>query len=139
MQFPATATRAGWRPPPSPAEPRDRGRRLPSPLVDLEALQHDNRANWDDRVPVHVASAGYGVQRFVDDPEHLSDVVAFDAPLLGDVRGRSLVHLQCHIGTDSISLARLGAEVTGLSFSEPAVAPGWCWTGWRSTTAWTGS
>ena len=40
---------------------------------------------------------------------------------LGDVSGKSLLHLQCHIGHDTLSLARLGAEVTGLDFSEPAI------------------
>jgi SAM-dependent methyltransferase len=81
-----------------------------------------NRANWDDRVPVHVASADYAVQRFLDDPAFLSDVVRFDLPLLGDVSGLRGVHLQCHIGTDTISLARLGASMTGLDFSGAAVA-----------------
>jgi SAM-dependent methyltransferase len=81
-----------------------------------------NRANWDDRVPAHVASADYAVQRFLDDPAFLSDVVRFDLPLLGDVSGLRGVHLQCHIGTDTISLARLGASMTGLDFSGAAVA-----------------
>ena len=81
-----------------------------------------NRANWEDRVPAHVASADYAVQRFLDDPEFLSDVVRFDLPLLGDVSGLRGVHLQCHIGTDTISLARLGASMTGLDFSGSAVA-----------------
>lgn len=81
-----------------------------------------NRANWDDRVPAHVASADYAVQRFLDDPAFLSDVVRFDLPLLGDVSGLRGVHLQCHIGTDTISLARLGASMTGLDFSSAAVA-----------------
>jgi SAM-dependent methyltransferase len=76
-----------------------------------------NRANWDERAPAHAASADYDVQRFVDDPGHLSDVVRFDRPLLGDVTGLVGVHLQCHIGTDTISLARLGATMTGLDFS----------------------
>jgi hypothetical protein len=76
-----------------------------------------NRANWDDRVPAHVASADYAVQRFLDDPAFLSDAVRFDLPLLGDVSGLHGVHLQCHIGTDTISLARLGASMTGLDFS----------------------
>ena len=52
----------------------------------------------------------------------LSDVVRFDQPLLGDLTGKRAVHLQCHIGTDTLSLARLGARVTGLDFSENAVA-----------------
>lgn len=81
-----------------------------------------NRANWDDRVPVHVASADYAVQRFLDDPAFLSDVVRFDLPLLGDVSGLRGVHLQCHIGTDTISLTRLGASMTGLDFSGLAIA-----------------
>jgi SAM-dependent methyltransferase len=81
-----------------------------------------NRANWDDRVPAHVGSADYAMQRFLDDPAFLSDVVRFDLPLLGDVSGVCGVHLQCHIGTDTISLARLGASMTGLDFSGAAVA-----------------
>lgn len=80
-----------------------------------------NRANWDERVAAHVASPTYEVQRFLDDPTFVSRVVAFDRPLLGDVRGMTGVHLQCHIGTDTVSLARLGARMTGLDFSAPAV------------------
>jgi 2-polyprenyl-3-methyl-5-hydroxy-6-metoxy-1,4-benzoquinol methylase len=81
-----------------------------------------NRVNWDDRVPAHIASADYAVQRFLDDPAFLSDAVRFDLPRLGDVSGLRGVHLQCHIGTDTISLARLGASMTGLDFSGAAVA-----------------
>jgi SAM-dependent methyltransferase len=81
-----------------------------------------NRANWDERAPAHAASVDYGVQRFIDDPAALSDVVRFDRPRLGDIAGRRGVHLQCHIGTDTISLARLGARMTGLDFSPAALA-----------------
>lgn len=81
-----------------------------------------NQANWDERVPAHVASPGYAIQDFLADPGFLSEVVRFDLPLLGDVRGLAGVHLQCHIGTDTVSLARLGATMTGLDFSAPAVA-----------------
>jgi SAM-dependent methyltransferase len=49
-------------------------------------------------------------------------VVTFDVPRLGDIRGLTGVHLQCHIGTDTISLARLGARMTGLDFSPAALA-----------------
>ncbi|WP_028925112.1 class I SAM-dependent methyltransferase [Pseudonocardia acaciae] len=76
-----------------------------------------NRANWDERAPMHVASPDYQVERFVSDPEHLSGVVRFDMPRLGPVDGLRAVHLQCHIGTDTLSLARLGARMTGLDFS----------------------
>ena len=81
-----------------------------------------NRANWDERAPAHAASAGYEVQRFVDDPSFLSHVVRFDLPRLGDVSGLRAVHLQCHIGTDTLSLARLGANMTGLDLSPASLA-----------------
>jgi SAM-dependent methyltransferase len=76
-----------------------------------------NRENWDERAPAHAASPGYEVQRFIDDPSFLSRVVRFDEPRLGDIRGLEAVHLQCHIGTDTLSLARLGARMTGLDLS----------------------
>lgn len=76
-----------------------------------------NRANWDDRARAHAASADYNVAAFAADPRHLSGVVRFDLPLLGDISGLRGVHLQCHIGTDTVSLARLGATMTGLDFS----------------------
>jgi len=52
----------------------------------------------------------------------LSPVVAYDEPWLGDLTGLDVVHLQCHIGTDTISLARLGGRVTGVDFSPSALA-----------------
>ena len=55
------------------------------------------------------------------DPAYLSDVVQFDLPLLGDITGLRGVHLQCHLGTDTLSLARLGASMTGLDFSGASV------------------
>ena len=76
-----------------------------------------NRANWDDRARAHAASADYNIAAFAADPRHLSGVVRFDLPLLGDISGLRGVHLQCHIGTDTVSLARLGATMTGLDFS----------------------
>jgi SAM-dependent methyltransferase len=76
-----------------------------------------NRANWDERAAAHASSPDYGVQRFLDDPSYLSDVIRFDLPLLGSIEGQRGVHLQCHIGTDTLSLARLGAQMTGVDFS----------------------
>jgi SAM-dependent methyltransferase len=81
-----------------------------------------NRANWDDRAAAHAASPGYAVDRFAADPEFLSEVVRFDRPLLGDITGLRGVHLQCHIGTDTVSLSRLGATMTGLDFSPQSLA-----------------
>jgi SAM-dependent methyltransferase len=81
-----------------------------------------NRAQWDERAPAHAASPDYAVDRFVEDPAYLSKVVRFDLPRLGDIRDVRAVHLQCHIGTDTISLARLGARMTGLDFSGASLA-----------------
>jgi SAM-dependent methyltransferase len=80
-----------------------------------------NLANWNSRVPHHVQ--GYGLERYRADAGYLSDVVRFDLPRLGSIAGLDVVHLQCHIGTDTLSLARLGARsVTGVDFSAPALA-----------------
>ncbi|MGH3709819.1 MAG: class I SAM-dependent methyltransferase [Pseudonocardiaceae bacterium] len=67
-------------------------------------------------------SVPHGFDRFIGDPEYLSGVVRFDRPRLGDLTGRRGVHLQCHIGTDTLSLTRLGARMTGLDFSSAALA-----------------
>ncbi len=81
-----------------------------------------NLANWEARVPLHVAPGGYDLAGF-DDPQYLSSVVRYDLPLLGDIANLDVVHLQCHIGTDTVSLARLGPRsVTGLDFSPSAIA-----------------
>src|SRR6516164_9125707 len=76
-----------------------------------------NRASWDEAAPAHAASPDYAFSQFIEDPTFLSGVVRFDLPRLGDVRGLRGVHLQCHIGTDTLSLARLGARMTGLDLS----------------------
>lgn len=88
----------------------------------MDDSQTVNQQSWDERVPAHVSSPGYHVAQFADDPDFLSPVVRFDVPRLGDIRGLRGAHLQCHIGTDTVSLARLGASMTGLDFSAPAVA-----------------
>lgn len=80
-----------------------------------------NLANWEARVPLHAASDAYDLAGYLDDPAKLSGVVAYDAPFLGDLTGHRVVHVQCHIGTDTLSLARLGGEVTGVDFSPSAL------------------
>ena len=75
-----------------------------------------NAANWDARADVHVGPDGYDLARIAD-PPWISQVVQFDRPRLGEVAGLDAVHLQCHLGTDTISLARLGASMTGVDLS----------------------
>lgn len=80
-----------------------------------------NLANWNDRVAAHLASPGYDVEGFIADPSRIGKAVKLDREEIGDVHGLSLLHLQCHIGLDTLSWARLGAQVTGLDFSPPAI------------------
>ena len=91
-------------------------------LEDMSEYRAVNRANWNERAPAHAASPDYALDRFAADPGYLSRVVRFDRPRLGDVAGLRTVHLQCHIGTDTISLYRLGARITGLDFSDASLA-----------------
>jgi SAM-dependent methyltransferase len=78
-----------------------------------------NRANWDERVPIHTAGDFYDVAGFLGGKDALRD---FEISEVGNVTGKTLLHLQCHIGLDTLSWARRGATVTGLDFSAPAVA-----------------
>ncbi|WP_369365452.1 class I SAM-dependent methyltransferase [Streptomyces sp. CG4] len=74
---------------------------------------------WDERVPVHVAGEYYDLDGFRACRDALRD---FETAEVGDVTGRTLLHLQCHIGTDTLSWAHRGAaRVVGLDFSAPAV------------------
>jgi SAM-dependent methyltransferase len=77
-----------------------------------------NRANWDARVPIHINSELYDIPTFVAGRDTLR---AHEPGEVGDVRGKTLLHLQCHLGLDTLSWARRGAIVTGLDFSQPAV------------------
>jgi SAM-dependent methyltransferase len=90
-----------------------------------EAWRDQNKLGWEERVPIHVGPNGYERERYVTDRDHLSNVIAFDrARLNGGARLERLdvCHLQCHIGTDTLSLLRLGAKsVTGLDFSPSAL------------------
>ncbi|MFE7897356.1 class I SAM-dependent methyltransferase [Streptomyces sp. NPDC057424] len=78
-----------------------------------------NRAHWDERVPLHIAGDFYDLDTFRAGRDPSRD---FELAEVGDVGNRSLLHLQCHIGLDTLSWARHGAaRVVGLDFSEPAI------------------
>ena len=77
-----------------------------------------NRTNWNERTPVHAASAFYDVEGFKAGRITLKDLERRE---VGDVTGKSLLHLQCHFGMDTMSWARLGAKPTGVDFSDAAV------------------
>ena len=77
-----------------------------------------NQANWDERVPTHVDSDFYDIPGFLAGADPLRD---FERAELPDVADRELLHLQCHLGLDTLAWARRGARVTGLDLSPRAV------------------
>jgi SAM-dependent methyltransferase len=82
------------------------------------AVNADNLAHWNEVTPHHVDSPMYRTDDFRRG-EIVLDPVVRNA--IGDVAGQRLLHLQCHFGLDTLSLARMGARVTGLDFSPVAI------------------
>jgi 2-polyprenyl-3-methyl-5-hydroxy-6-metoxy-1,4-benzoquinol methylase len=77
-----------------------------------------NRQSWNNRVDTHLKSEFYDLDNFLKGKTSLN---AIELDLLGDVKGKNILHLQCHFGQDTISLARLGANVTGVDLSDKAI------------------
>lgn len=77
-----------------------------------------NRSSWDQRTVEHVRSKFYDVEGFLAGASSLKEI---ERDELGDVDGLSLLHLQCHFGLDTLSLARMGARVTGLDLAPKSV------------------
>ena len=78
-----------------------------------------NRANWDERVPVHLAAPSYDLAALRAGRGRLHPIEEAE---LRPVAGLRVLHLQCHFGRDTLTLAQRGAEVVGLDFSAPAIA-----------------
>lgn len=77
-----------------------------------------NRETWNKKVDFHLESSFYDMTSFRQGKSSLNSI---ELDLLGDVKGKSILHLQCHFGQDSISLSRLGAQVTGVDLSDYAI------------------
>jgi SAM-dependent methyltransferase len=77
-----------------------------------------NRANWDERVRVHIGPGGYDLSDLRAGHGKLNTIEEAELP---PVDGKRVAHLQCHFGADSLTLAQRGAEVVGLDFSAPAI------------------
>lgn len=78
-----------------------------------------NKKLWNNRTEIHFTSDFYDVSGFLKGKEALNPI---EIGLLGDITGKKVLHLQCHFGLDTLSLARRGAKVTGVDFSENAIA-----------------
>lgn len=77
-----------------------------------------NRIAWNLMANAHVDSEFYDNEAFLKGKSSLKHI---ELNLLGDVKGKSILHLQCHFGQDTVSLSRLGAHVTGVDLSDDAI------------------
>lgn len=84
----------------------------------MENYFDTNKKNWNERVGIHKKSKFYDVEGFLKGKNSLKSLELGE---LGDVKGKKILHLQCHFGMDTLSLARMGAEVTGADFSDKAI------------------
>lgn len=85
----------------------------------MDEYLRSNQKLWNDWTDIHEKSAFYDVESFKAGKFRLDSI---EKEELGDVRGKSLLHLQCHFGIDTLSWANLGAIVTGVDFSDKAIA-----------------
>ena len=77
-----------------------------------------NRQSWNKRTDAHLKSEFYDLDGFLKGKTSLNEI---ELNLLGDIKGKAILHLQCHFGQDTISLSRLGADVTGVDLSDKAI------------------
>ncbi len=77
-----------------------------------------NKQSWNKRTEVHYDSEFYDNENFKSTGNSLNEI---ELEFLKEIKGKKILHLQCHFGQDSISLSKLGAEVTGVDFSELAI------------------
>ncbi|WP_328727228.1 class I SAM-dependent methyltransferase [Streptomyces sp. NBC_00259] len=87
----------------------------------VRQMMRTNEANWDARTPVHLASRFYGVDGARGDTDPDRWFAAFEWDDLGDLTQRDVLHLQCHLGTETLAFARRGARTTGLDISGASV------------------
>lgn len=77
-----------------------------------------NRQSWNNRTDTHLKSEFYDLDGFMNGKTSLNEI---ELNLLGNLQGKTILHLQCHFGQDTISLSRLGAEVTGVDLADKAI------------------
>ncbi len=77
-----------------------------------------NRQTWNNKTDVHIASDFYDVQSFLGGKSTLNEI---ELGLLGNIKGKKILHLQCHFGQDTMSFSRMGAKATGIDLSDKAI------------------
>jgi SAM-dependent methyltransferase len=84
-----------------------------------EQALRSNKALWNELTALHGRGETYGMTAFKEGTKHLDPLVRTE---VGDVTGKSLLHLQCHFGMDTLMWAQFGARVTGIDFADEAIA-----------------
>jgi SAM-dependent methyltransferase len=84
----------------------------------MERYFEANKRRWNELVEIHTKGGGYDVEGFLKGKNTLHSI---ELEALRDIKGKTLLHLQCYFGLDTLSWARLGAKVTGVDFSNKAI------------------
>ena len=84
----------------------------------MENYLEVNQQSWNQRVGIHLNSDFYEQEAFMKGKNTLKEL---DLSLLGDIKGKKILHLQCHFGQDTISMSRMGAFTTGVDLSDTAI------------------
>jgi 2-polyprenyl-3-methyl-5-hydroxy-6-metoxy-1,4-benzoquinol methylase len=77
-----------------------------------------NKQSWNEKTEIHLKSEFYDVPGFLAGKNMLNSI---ELNLLGDIKGKKILHFQCHFGLDTLSLGRMGADVTGVDLSDKAI------------------
>lgn len=96
-----------------------RGEEVSSPMADHENYSASNRKLWDEWADVHASGTWYDLDAVRRGSDKLRP---YEIDEVGDVRDRTLIHLMCQLGTDTLAWARRGADATGVDFSARAIA-----------------
>mgnify|MGYP000719131097 CR=1 FL=1 len=86
--------------------------------MDIKKAFEINRKTWNNKVAVHAKSDFYNLEEFKNGKSSLNN---YEIAALGDVANKSILHLQCHFGQDSLSITRMGAKVTGVDLSDKGI------------------
>ena len=87
-------------------------------MINNDNYFNTNKATWNDKVKVHANSDMYNMKAF---KKGESSLMPYELEALGDVSGKSLLHLQCHFGQDTLSWSRMGAKCTGVDLSDEGI------------------
>src|SRR5690606_37884840 len=87
-------------------------------MNDQENYKSINKLLWNEKTEAHVDSEFYNNKEFIAGKNSLNSI---ELNLLGNIEDKSILHLQCHFGQDTLSLARMGAKTTGLDLSDKAI------------------